>query len=399
MKHPIIPPATIGVIGGGQLGMMTVREAQRMGYRTAIWDPDPESPASRLSDMTIVAPFSDMGAASRLAEAASVITYEFENVDPACVDAIGRMKPMLPGSSVLKISRHRRLEKETLSLAGFPVVDFRIADSESTLRRAAEELELPVIVKTATAGYDGKGQAVLHHEEDLNSFCRGMRDSAELVIEKFIALQMEVSVIAVRERDGTIITFPVIENEHRENILHVSRVPARISGEVEKEALKIARAIISHFQMVGVLCVEMFVTHDGMVLVNELAPRPHNSGHFTLDACSISQFEALVRSICSIPMQEPRLLAPCAMVNLLGKHLERIDLVKAQTIPGAKVHIYGKRKLEAKRKMGHVTVTGVSADEVEGKVDMIEEMIGEGIGVIGRKTGIGAKQSSNVGEP
>ncbi len=392
MRHPIIPPATIGVIGGGQLGMMTVREAQRMGYRTAIWDPDPESPASRLSDMTIVAPFSDTGAASRLAEAASVVTYEFENVDPACVDVIGRMKPMLPGSSVLKISRHRRLEKETLTLAGFPVVDFRIADSESKLRLAAEELELPVIVKTA------KGQTVLHHEGDLNSFCKEMRDSTEFVVEKFIALQLEVSVIAVRESDGSIITFPVIENEHRENILHVSRVPARISREVEKEALKIARAIISHFQMVGVLCVEMFVTHDGMVLVNELAPRPHNSGHFTLDACTISQFEALVRSICSIPMQEPRLLAPCAMVNLLGKHLDRIDLVKAQTIPGAKVHVYGKKKLEAKRKMGHVTVTGVSADEVEGKVDMIEEMIGEGIGVIGRKGGIGVTRSSNGGE-
>jgi len=398
MMRPIIPPATIGVIGGGQLGMMTVREAQRMGYRTAVWDPDSECPASRLADITIVAPFNDTSAAARLAEASSVVTYEFENVDPACVDVISQSKPILPGSEILKISRHRKLEKETLSNAGFPVVEFRIARSETEVRKAVEELGLPVVAKTTTAGYDGKGQTVLHHQGDLAAFCARLAGKAEFVIEQFIALQLEVSVIAVRENDGTVITFPVVENEHRENILHVTRVPARVSPAVKEEALRLARAIIGYFKMTGVLCIEMFVTHDGSILVNELAPRPHNSGHFSLDACSISQFEALVRSICSIPMQEPGLLAPCAMVNLLGKHLERIDLVKAQSIRGTKIHIYGKKKLEPRRKMGHVTITGSSAEEVEEKVQMMEEMIGEGIGVIGKRAGNALRQSSKVEE-
>ncbi|HLE33765.1 MAG TPA: 5-(carboxyamino)imidazole ribonucleotide synthase [Bacteroidota bacterium] len=385
MTQPILPPATIGVIGGGQLGMMTLREAQRMGYRTAVWDPDSDCPASRLSDITIVAPFTDSGAAGRLADVSNVVTYEFENVDPACVDVISRRKPILPGSAILKISRHRKLEKETLNNAGFPVIEFRIAKSENEIRRAVEELGLPVVVKTTTAGYDGKGQTVLHHQDDLNSFCRQMTGNDEFVVEKFIALQLEVSVIAVRENDGTVITFPVLENEHRENILHVTRVPARISEEVEEEALRLARSIINHFRMIGVLCVEMFVTPDGRVLVNELAPRPHNSGHFSLDACSMSQFEALVRSICSIPMQEPRLLSPCAMVNLLGKHLEHAELARIQSLPGTKVHIYGKKKPEPRRKMGHVTIVGSSPEEVDEKIDVVEELIGEGVGIIGKK--------------
>ena len=378
--------------------MMTVREAQRMGYRTAVWDPDSECPASRLADLTIVAPFTDADAAGRLAEVSAVVTYEFENVDPACVDVIGRTKPMLPGSAILKISRHRKMEKEALVDAGFPVVEFRIVKSVAEIRKAAEELGFPVVAKTTTAGYDGKGQSILRRSEDLDLFCTGLPEQHEFVFERFVSLYREVSVIAVRANDGTVVAFPVVENEHRDNILHVSRVPARVSSAVKGEVLRLARAIITHFAMTGVLCVEMFVTQDGRVLVNELAPRPHNSGHFSLDACSMSQFEALVRSVCNIPMQEPRLLTPCAMVNLLGKHLERIDLVKAQEIRGAKIHLYGKKKLEQKRKMGHVTITGSSAEDVEEKIQMVEEMIGERKSTAERKTGNTVRQPSRIEE-
>jgi len=398
MIKSIIPPATIGVIGGGQLGMMTIREAQRMGYRTAVWDPDPDCPAACLSNLTIVAPFTDTEAASRLADASNVVTYEFENVDPECVDVISRSKPMLPGTAILKISRHRKIEKEALTDAGFPVVEFRIAKSSEEMRKAAADLNFPVVAKTTTAGYDGKGQHVLKHEGDLDLLCAGLSGQHEFVVERFIPVYREVSVIAVREGDGTVVTFPVVENEHRDNILHVSRVPARVSSAVKEEALRLARSIITHFAMTGVLCVEMFVTQDGMVLVNELAPRPHNSGHFSLDACSISQFEALVRSVCNIPIQEPRLLTPCAMVNLLGKHLERIDFVKAQEIRGMKFHLYGKKKLEQKRKMGHVTITGASSEDVEEKVQIIEDMIGEGKSTAGRKKDNTARQPSRVEE-
>jgi 5-(carboxyamino)imidazole ribonucleotide synthase len=278
------------------------------------------------------------------------------------------------------------------------VVEFRIAKSSEEMRRAVAHLGFPVVAKTTTTGYDGKGQHVLQREDDLDQLCAGLSGQHEFVVERFIPVYREVSVIAVREGDGTVVTFPVVENEHRDNILHVSRIPARVSSAVKEEALKLARSIVTHFAMTGVLCVEMFVTQNGKVLVNELAPRPHNSGHFSLDACSMSQFEALVRSVCNIPMQEPRLLSPCAMVNLLGKHLERIDLVKVQEIRGAKVHLYGKKKLEQKRKMGHVTITGASSEEVEVNVQMIEEMIGEGKNTIGRKKGNTAREPSRVEE-
>lgn len=382
MMKPIVPPASIGIIGGGQLGMMTVREAQRMGYTTVIWDPDVDCPASRLADSTIVAPFTDTRAAGRLADAADVVTYEFENVDPACVEAISRKKPMLPGSEILKVSRHRRIEKETLQQAGFPVVDFRIAANDAEIRKAVEELGFPVVVKTTTAGYDGKGQTVLQGGEDLALFLSEQNNKTEFVVERFLPLQVEVSVVAVRGHDGSVTTFPVVDNEHRENILHVTRVPTSVNPETEKRARSLATSIVRHFGIVGVLCVEMFVTRRDEVLVNELAPRPHNSGHYSLDASSISQFEALVRSVCGIPMQEPRLLSPCAMVNLLGKHLQRIDLRKVQEIHGVKVHVYGKKRMEPKRKMGHITITGPSREEVESNVQVIEAMIGEGAGIM-----------------
>ncbi|GJQ21994.1 MAG: N5-carboxyaminoimidazole ribonucleotide synthase [Bacteroidia bacterium] len=383
----LLPPSTIGIIGGGQLGMMTVREAQRMGYRTAIWDPDPDCPAGRLADELITAPFADPDGAKKLAVASDVVTYEFENIDPATVEVVEALKPVFPGSRILKIARHRKNEKESLQQAGFPVVSHAFAKNQRELEESIKRLGFPVVVKTVTAGYDGKGQSVLRNQADAIAFCRSYGDRIpECVVESFLNLDREVSVVAVRSDDGTITAFPVIENEHRENILHVSRVPARISEVLRAEALRLGTAIIEHFDMVGVLCVEMFVTRDGKLLVNELAPRPHNSGHFSLDACSLSQFEALARCVCRIAVPLPRLLTPCAMVNLLGKHLERIDIEAVSRIPGVKVHLYGKKRREPKRKMGHVTVLRPSAEEVEPIVRAIEAMIGEDEGRSEAKT-------------
>lgn len=379
MSSLVLPPATIGIVGGGQLGMMTIREAQRMGYRSAVWDPDPDCPAFRLADVTVAAPFKDRQAAERLASESDVMTYEFEHVDPDLIEWLGRQKPLFPGGEILRVSRHRCIEKQELQKRGFPVVEYSLAATSEEIRSAVRALGLPVVVKTASTGYDGKGQVVVRETGDLEEFLGSVSGVfPECVVERFIPLRCEISVIAVRGKDGSVSTFPLAENEHRDNILHVTRIPARVSGSLEVKAIGLAKAIVESFQLIGVLCVEMFVTNDGEVLVNELAPRPHNSGHFSLDACSVSQFEALIRSMCGIPLQQPTLLTPCAMVNLLGKHLQRIDLRKAQALEGTKVHLYGKRRLEAKRKMGHITVLGNSPENVEQKVISIEEMIGEG---------------------
>lgn len=379
MSSLVLPPATIGIVGGGQLGMMTVREAQRMGYRSAVWDPDPDCPASRLADLTVAAPFKDRQAAERLASESDVMTYEFEHVDPDLIEWLGTQKPLFPGSEILRVSRHRRLEKLELQKRGFPVVEYSLASAPEELRGAVKILGLPLVVKTASAGYDGKGQVVVRENGDLEKFLSGFSGVfPECVVERFIPLRCEISVIAARGNDGSVTTFPLAENEHRENILHVTRIPARVSKRLEARAIGLAKAIVESFRLVGVLCVEMFVTNEEEVLVNEIAPRPHNSGHFSLDACSVSQFEALIRSICGISFPQPALLTPCAMVNLLGKHLQRVDLKKVLAMDGTKVHLYGKKRLEAKRKMGHITVMDRSQEHVEKTLQKIEEMIGEG---------------------
>ena len=381
MMSQLLPPATIGIIGGGQLGMMTVRESHRMGFRSVVWDPDPDCPASKIADVLLTAPFSDPSAARQLAEKSDVVTYEFENIDPSTVASIETSKPVFPGSAILKIAQNREWEKNSLVKAGFPVAPFSVARHRGDLDEAVRTIGFPVVVKTTTAGYDGKGQAVLRSTADLDLFCESHSGSfPECVVEKFLTLQLEVSVIAVRSQEGGIETFPVLANEHRENILHVTRVPAQVSPGIAKESVRLATSIIDHFAIVGVLCVEMFVTDSGKVVVNELAPRPHNSGHFSLDACSVSQFEALVRTVCRLPVQKPRLLTPCGMVNLLGKHLELIDFKKAQSIPGTKIHLYGKKRVEPKRKMGHITVLGSTPEEVEVGIQFIETLIGEGAG-------------------
>jgi 5-(carboxyamino)imidazole ribonucleotide synthase len=285
---------------------------------------------------------------------------------------------VLPGSTILKIAQHRKEEKLELAKRGFPVVQHRAATGTKELLAALQEVGLPVVVKTATSGYDGKGQTVLRTSQDEQAFLNQTNDeNREYVVEKFLDLQCELSSIVVRNDDGNIAAFPIAENVHRNNILHRTIVPARAPDALVKQAEELGRAIIESFGIAGVLCVEMFVTKGGTLLVNELAPRPHNSGHYSLDACSCSQFEALVRAVCGLPIPQPKLLTPCAMVNLLGKHLERLDVPKLMAWDGVKLHLYGKTKAEPNRKMGHVTVLGAATEEVWKKVQSIETMIGE----------------------
>lgn len=381
MMAPLPTGSVIGIIGGGQLGMMTIREAHRMGYRSAVWDPDAACPASRLADEVITAPFHDADAAARLADHSDAITYEFEHISVELVRSLEAKKRVRPGHEILRVAQHREVEKTSLRALDIPVANFRVADSVDAVRMAIAEVGLPAVVKTSSAGYDGKGQSMLRTSAEAESFVKAYAASpVPVVVETFLDLAAEVSVIAVREADGRVQEFPVVQNEHRDHILHLSLVPAQVSDQVRRDALHLARRVVEGLGVVGVLCVEMFVTKDGTVLVNEIAPRPHNSGHFSLDACSISQFEALVRVVAGLDMPEPELLTPCAMVNLLGKHVTRLDVSKLHRIPGTKLHLYGKVRNETKRKMGHVTILGETETIVRERMEQVRTLIGEANG-------------------
>jgi 5-(carboxyamino)imidazole ribonucleotide synthase len=234
-----------------------------------------------------------------------------------------------------------------------------------------------VVLKTATSGYDGRGQTVLENSSQLEIFLSNLKEDIDHVVEEYVELRAEISVLVVRDRSGALATFPVSENQHRANILHRTYVPARLPDSVQAKARQLACSVADSFGLVGLLCVEMFLTKNDEVIVNELAPRPHNSGHYSLDACSISQFEALVRALCGLSVPEPKLLSPCAMVNLLGKHLERLDPARLMSIPGTKLHIYGKKRSEPKRKMGHVTILRDTMQQVEETTRLVAAMIGE----------------------
>jgi 5-(carboxyamino)imidazole ribonucleotide synthase len=409
---PVLPGTTFGVVGGGQLGMMILREAQRMGYRTCVWDPSSDCPAGRLADIRIIAPYNEPTALSTFASSVYAATYEFENIDAAPIQTLESKIPFAPDSKLLSIAQHRSTEKNELRKGGFPTVKFAEADSAQGIRDAVTSIGLPVVIKTATSGYDGKGQTVVKSSDDLENFLRlqsplerseirpavgtdsehrpGLVEPSgkprlypsqkiHYVIEQLVDLACEVSVIVVRGRDGEIVTYPVGENEHCENILHITRVPARVSESLQKQAIELGKSVAEHFGLVGLLCVEMFVTKSGELLVNELAPRPHNSGHYSLDACTVSQFESVIRAVCGLPIAAPHLLTPCAMINILGKHLQRLDEKNMQgllRLDGVKLHLYGKTRLEPKRKMGHITVLGPTPELVESQLKKIEEIIG-----------------------
>jgi 5-(carboxyamino)imidazole ribonucleotide synthase len=371
----LLPGSTIGVLGGGQLGRMMALSGSAMGYRFVALDPAPDSPCGQVTPQ-ITAAYNDREAARELAQRADVITYEFENVDAGVAALLSEESYVPQGSRLLYTTQHRLREKAAIEAAGVPVAPYRKVGSLAELTAAAADLGLPCVLKTATGGYDGKGQAVIREPEELEAAFRQVAPGAaaqpgsaapaeapELVLEKFVKFKCEISVIAARSASGEVKSFPPSENIHVNNILHLSIVPARVPEEIQRRACELAEQLVAGLDAVGLLAVEMFVTEDGGLFVNELAPRPHNSGHYTMDACVTSQFEQHVRAICNLPLGDTSLLTPVVMVNVLGQHLdgaiERIggtDEEAERLGVAAKLHIYGKTESKTGRKMGHINL-------------------------------------------
>lgn len=351
----ILPGSTIGILGGGQLGRMIAIEGRKMGYDIICLDPTLGCPCGQVADDQIVAPLDDVAAAVSLAERADVLIYEFENIDVRVVEELEKKYYLPQKSRILAVAQSRILEKQQLRKAGFPVAPFFVIRNTEELKTGTAELGYPSVLKTAKGGYDGKGQLVLSNPQDLNkAYALVQSGNHEWVLEKMISFTHEISVIVGRRETGEMAVYPVAENMHRENILHMTVVPARISSQAESTAVGIAKGIARFFQIVGLLAVEFFVTPQGL-LVNEIAPRPHNSGHYTLDACYTSQFEQLIRAVCGLPLGPTQLLTSAVMINILGSDLSKI-LEKMPGFPGhLKIHLYGKRGNPApKRKMGHL---------------------------------------------
>ncbi len=355
-----LPGATIGVLGGGQLGRMLALEARRMGYRCLVLDAAADAPAAQVADGCIVAPLDDVEAARELARRSDVVTFEWENAD---VDALRKLEdivPLRPGPGVLEIAQHRLLEKDTARKIGLPTAEYRAVRSREDLRRAVDEIGAPSVLKTVRGGYDGRGQARIRTRADIEGAFRELGGGAvELILEEWIRFRLEISVICARAPGGEIRTYPISENVHRAGILESTVAPARIPDAVATEARRMGEAFAEEIELVGLLAVEMFVGEDDSLRVNEIAPRPHNSGHYTWEACSVSQFEQHIRAVCGLPLGAPELLRPAAMINLLGDEvgtgLGRGGVVGALRQPSVALHLYGKGEARPGRKMGHLT--------------------------------------------
>ncbi|CAM3013257.1 5-(carboxyamino)imidazole ribonucleotide synthase [Paenibacillus sediminis] len=375
--HVLMPGSTIGVLGGGQLGRMMALAGTNLGYRFVTLDPTPDAPCGQVAQQ-ITAAYDDIESAKKLAKRSDVITYEFENVDSNVAALLEKESYVPQGSRLLYTTQHRLREKRAIEAAGVKVAPYAEIQSEDDLQLAVERLGIPAVLKTATGGYDGKGQWVIRSETEIaEAYSTLAKASTELVLEQFIAFERELSVIVARSPRGELSTFPVSENIHVDNILHISIVPARIPQEIQNRAQQLAAQVAESMEAAGLLAVEMFLTGDGELYVNELAPRPHNSGHYTMDACVTSQFEQHVRAICNLPLGKTNLLTPVVMVNILGEHLEAVverlgtsddTADRLGVVP--KLHLYGKKEAKEKRKMGHINLL---CRDVEDGLDWIHE--------------------------
>lgn len=365
----IKPCSTIGILGGGQLGRMISIAGRNMGYRFITLDPTPNSPCGQVADLQITAPFSELKAVKELADSSDVITYEFENVDSTITSILETTSFVPQGSELLKITQNRILEKSTLKSFHIPVAPFLVIQSENDIEMAIDSFGLPYMMKTVTGGYDGKGQWVIKSRDEIPIAKDAWNKAGmDMIIEQFIPFSKELSVIVARNIQGQTKTFPVAENVHIHNILHQSLVPARITDEQRIQAETIALKIADSLQVVGLIAIEMFLTNDGEIIVNELAPRPHNSGHYSMDACITSQFEQHIRAICGLPLGETTLLSPIIMVNILGQHLSTV-LDKVNLLPPtAKLHIYGKKESVENRKMGHINFLGSNLEQIDKQI-------------------------------
>ena len=360
----IEPGSTIGVLGGGQLGRMTGQAARALGYGFAVYEPQAKCPAGHVADLEINAPYSDESALGRLADAADVVTYEFENVPVEATRVLGEKVTLHPRPEILHICQNREREKNFLRDNGIPCAPFAIVDSLEDLETALSKIGRPSVLKTATFGYDGKGQLKISNEDTDTKSVWKQFGQHRAVLEGWMDFSMEISVMVAANENGEVTTFPVAENIHTNHILDYSIVPARISPELQNQAEALAKEIATKMGLVGLLGVELFVLKDGTLAVNELAPRPHNSGHYTIDACVTSQFEQFARAVCGLPLGSTELFRPITMVNILGDAwIDRQPNFNAiLEDPEAKLHLYGKAEARKGRKMGHFCVLGDSAD-------------------------------------
>ena len=376
MKRPVLPgstgpdgrPATLGVMGGGQLGRMFVQAAQAMGYFTAVLDPDPTSPAGLVAHYHIDTPYLDEQGLAQLMQRCAAITVEFENVPAPALMTLGAHRPVSPGADAVAVCQHRAAEKAQFRRAGIACAPHAVIETEADLAAVGDEL-LPGILKTSTLGYDGKGQVGVDDRAALAGAWASLQ-RAPCVLERRLPLAAELSVIVARDAGGALVHFPVQRNWHRGGILAVTEAPARgVDEAVQRRAVEAASALADSMDYVGVLCVEFFVLDDGSLLANEMAPRPHNSGHYTIDACDQSQFDLQVRTTAGLPLVAPRQHSAAVMLNLLGDLWFAADgsertppWAQVLALPGVHLHLYGKASPRRGRKMGHLTVTAADAD-------------------------------------
>jgi len=367
-----LPGSTIGMLGGGQLGRMFTMAARSMGYEVIVLDPDPDSPAGKLATDHVCANYSDQTALDYLAKTCNVVTTEFENVPASTLDSLANSCPVRPGAKAVMITQDRIHEKTFLRDNGFPTAPFAIINNESDLAAGLQTVQAPAILKVSRYGYDGKGQYAIESENDLCAAWQALQGN-ESVLEQRVPLDREVSVVLARGTDGQTVSYPVAENIHHGGILDVSMVPARIDDSIEEQVVNMSTQIATALDYVGVMAVEFFISH-GKILVNEIAPRPHNSGHYTLDATVTSQFEQQVRAVCGLPLGDTRLLSPVVMINLLGDlwHDGKPPAWNALlSHSNAKLHLYGKREARPGRKMGHYNVL---APELESALNLATDI-------------------------
>lgn len=378
---PILPGATIGVLGSGQLGRMFALAARELGYRIHVYSPDEDTPAGQIGDVEFACQYDDLPRLREFARGVKVVTFEFENVPAASTAAVAEFVPVRPAGQVLHVTQNRLREKTFLAERGFPVTPFRRVTSLADLESAVRDLGLPGILKTADFGYDGKGQQKVTETGQLAAAVAALH-GADGIYEAFVDFDREVSVIGARTLAGEFQAFPVFENSHHRHILDVTLAPAAISVGLAREAVELARGILAGLDVVGLLTVEMFVTRAGRLLVNELAPRTHNSGHLTIDASVTSQFEQQVRAVCGLPLGATGLKQPAAMANLLGDLWAggEPDWAAALKDPLVKLHLYGKAQPRIGRKMGHLTATGETAEDAVRRVRDARERLSRGRG-------------------
>ncbi|MBS7345388.1 MAG: 5-(carboxyamino)imidazole ribonucleotide synthase [Caryophanon sp.] len=368
MTKMIYPGQTIGIIGGGQLGRMMAIAAKEAGFKVAVLEPSMDSPCGQVADIRIVANYDDEAALEELAEVSDVITYEFENIDYEGLKRLTTIAYVPQGAELVRITQNRVTEKAAIIEAGCPVAPYVVANTYEELVAQIDTIGYPSIVKTARGGYDGKGQQLLKSADDL-PLAKELFVHSQCIAEGFVPFTKEISVIVQRNGNGDTCCLPVGENIHVHHILHETIVPARIDASTAEKAEQAATKIADYLNLVGTVAVEMFVLEDGEIVINELAPRPHNSGHYSIEACNISQFHQHIRAVCGWPLRKPRLWAPSIMVNVLGQHVMPLSN-SISKYPDWSLHLYGKSEAKVNRKMGHVTIM---TDDVETTLQQIEQ--------------------------